>query len=105
MIEITGGGGGDSANTRSRTGPADAGCRIALHLDDRPAGDDDLLFNASLQPAGPGYGEFRWARELSIFSDRSRVSDLPAEHPGAGRFGARHHHPYRHAAGHAARLA
>src|SRR3979409_1632743 len=53
----TGGGGGNSANTGTRAGPANAGRWIAVRLDDRTAGDDDLLFNAALQPAGSGHGE------------------------------------------------
>ena len=53
----------------------------------------------------PGKLEFRRAGEFSIFSDRPRLSDLAAEHPGAGRLGAGHHHPARHAAGAAARPA
>src|SRR5258706_12043037 len=89
--EITGGGGGNSADTGSRTGPADSRCRVVVRLDDRPAGHHDLLFDASLQPAGPRHGELRRTGELPIFSDRSGVSDLPAEHPGAGRLGACNH--------------
>src|ERR1700688_2238342 len=98
MIEMTGGGGGYSADTGSRTGAADSGCRVAVPLDDRPAGDDDLLFSASLQLAGSRHRELRRVGEFPIFSDRPRLSDLAAEHPGAGRFGPRYHHPARHAA-------
>ena len=49
--------------------------------------------------------EFCRAGEFSILSHRSRFSDRIAEHAGAGRFSARHHHPARHAAGTAARSA
>src|ERR1700688_4006538 len=98
MIKITGGGGGNSADTCSRTGPADSRCRVVVHLDDRPAGDDDLFFHASLQPSWPRLGEFCGAWKLSVFSDPPRLSDVAAKYPGAGGLGACDHDPFRHAA-------
>ena len=53
----------------------------------------------------PGNRELRRAGEFPLLPDRPRLSDLAAEHAGAGRFGARDHHPARHAAGAAARPA
>src|SRR6478736_10099439 len=105
MIEPTGGGDGNPANADSRKSPADAGCRITVYLDDRPACDDDLFFDVALQPAGPGQRELRRTGEFSLFSDRPGLSDLAAEHTGAGRFGPCHHHPARNAAGAATRPA
>ena len=51
LQDIAGGGDGDAANPGPRKGSADAGRRIAVHLDDRPARHDDLFLDAALQPA------------------------------------------------------
>src|SRR6266478_2303979 len=85
FLRIPGGGDGNPADTGSRKGAADAGRRIAVHLDDRPAGDDDLFLDAALQPARLRKLELRRTGEFSIFSHRPRFSDLLAEHTGAGR--------------------
>src|SRR6202023_3742751 len=88
LQETAGGGDGDAANPGSWTGSADAGRRTAVHLDDRPACDDDLFFDATLQPARLGKLELRRAGEFPLLSHRPRVSDRAPEHAGAGRFRA-----------------
>ena len=43
------------------------GCRIVVRLDDRPAGDDDLFFHASLQPARSRNRELRRLENYRYF--------------------------------------
>src|SRR3979409_897789 len=96
-LKMTGGGDGDAANPGPRKGSADAGRRIAVHLDDRPALDDDLFFDAALQSARLRKLELRRAGEFPLLSHRSGLSDLATEYAGPGRFRARDHHPARRA--------
>ncbi len=53
----------------------------------------------------PDTKSFVGLENYPLLSDRSRLSGVAAEHPGAGRFGACHHDPSRHPARAAARPA
>ena len=63
--------------TQVLDGPVDPGCCFAVHLDDRPAGDDDLFFHAALQPADPDTKSFVGLENYRYFlTDPAFLSSL-----------------------------
>src|ERR1700755_2797428 len=94
---------GNPADASACAVAPDPGCRAVVHLDDRPAGADDLFLDPALQPARYRLGAIRWPRELPLFPHRPGLSRLAPEHAGAGRLGAAADDPARHSLGAAAR--
>ena len=69
--------------------PDGAGGRAALRLDDRAAGDDDLLLVPATTTCSTRDRQPSPASRTSTTSSPTRPSRVAAEHAGAGRLGAR----------------
>src|SRR5581483_4209724 len=102
LLPLDGGGDGDPTDPVAGANPHDARGCLAVHLDDRSAGADDLFLDAALQSARSRIRTIRRTGELRVLPDRPGLPCFASKYARPGRLRARHYDPDRNSAGAAA---